>query len=104
MKNFFILNSQHNDIKFTIEKTTDTLAFLDVEIKLNDTSFDTTVYRKPTNTGLYLNFFANCPKQWKSGLILCLLHRAKLICSNNELLKNEIKNLQNLFIKNAYSN
>ena len=71
-----ILNSQHKDIKFTLEKNTnrENLPILDVQIKLNDAGYDTCVWRKPTNTGLLLNFNALCPNTWKSGLIMCLLH------------------------------
>ena len=40
-----ILNSQHKDIKFTLEKNTnrENLPFLDVQIKLNDAGNDTCV-------------------------------------------------------------
>ena len=58
-----ILNSQQKDIKFTLEKNTncENLSFLDVQIKLNDDGYDICVWRKPTNTGLLLNFNALCP-------------------------------------------
>ena len=49
-----ILNSQHDNIKFTIEKSTNTLQFLDVDIKISENTVDTSVWRKPTNTGLFL--------------------------------------------------
>ena len=44
-----ILNSLHNDIKFTLEKNTnrENLPFLDVQIKLNDSGCNTCVWRKP---------------------------------------------------------
>ena len=47
-----ILNSQHKDIKFTLEKNTncDNLPFLDAQIKLNDTCD----WQKPTDTGFHL--------------------------------------------------
>ena len=56
---------------------------------------ETWIWRKPTHTGLLLNYNAYCPKKWKSGLISCLLHRAKLICSNNLLFLNEVGLLRN---------
>ena len=88
-----ILNSQHKDIKFTLEKNTNcqNLPFLDVQIKLNGSGYDTCVWRKPTNTGLLLNFSALCPNSWKSGLIMCLLHRAKNICSSTKVYDQELK-------------
>ena len=60
-----VLNSQHKDKEFTIEKATSTLNFLDVKIKMNDTEYDTCMWRKVTNTGLLLNFHSICPtKVW----------------------------------------
>ena len=93
-----VLNSQHKDIRFTIEKATkfSTLNFLDVQIKLLDNGYETCVWRKPTNTGVLLNFSAICPT-WKTGLITCLLHRAKFVCSNCELYTREVnKTMQDI--------
>ena len=74
-----VLNSKHENIRFTTEKSTDARnkTFLDVQVELNKSGYNTWVWRKPTNTGLLLNFNANCPQTWKSSLIMCLLHRAK---------------------------
>ena len=60
-----------------MEKATNTLNVLDVEIKMNDTEYDTRMWRKPTNTGLLLNFFSICPTTWKCGLMKGFLHRVK---------------------------
>ena len=81
------LNSQHKDIKFTVEKATEfsTLNFLDVQIKLLDDGYKTCVWSKPIDTGVPLSFNAICPTAWKTGLITCLLHRAKIVCSVFEL-------------------
>ena len=97
------LNAQHPDIKFTVEHSTNTLSFSDVKIKVNDNMFDTWVWRKSTNTGLLLNFSALCPKNWKEGLVTCLLHRAKKISSTKLLFQNEVRNLRQVFCKNGYS-
>ena len=97
-----LLNSQHKNIKFTAEHAAETIPFLDVEIKLNDSGLDTWVWRKPTHTNLLLNFNAFCPLKWKSGLILCFLNRAKLICSNISLFEQEIEKLKTMFKANDY--
>ena len=52
-----LLNSQHNNIKFTVEFFSDTISFLDVEIRLTETGIDTWVYGKHTNTNLILHFY-----------------------------------------------
>ena len=88
-----VVNSKHENIRFTMEKSTDarTITFLDVQVELNESGYNTWIWRKPTNTGLLLNFNANCPQTWKSSLIMCLLHRAKNICPNDFLYKQEVK-------------
>ena len=96
------LNSQHPNIKFTMEQSTGNLTFLDVEIQVNNNKFDTWIWRKPTNTGLTLNFYAVCPRFWKEGLIKCMLHRAKKLCSNNILFENEVNKLRKIFNNNGY--
>ena len=55
-KFFDLFNSQHNNVKFTVEFPSDTIPFLDVKIRLNETGIDTWVYRKPTNTNLNFEF------------------------------------------------
>ena len=51
-----LVNSQHNDIKFTIEQSVkaNTLSFLDVQVKLLNDGYETNVWRKSTNTCLLL--------------------------------------------------
>ena len=66
-----ILNAQHQSVKFKVETATDSLPFLDVEIKFDEFGFKTSVWHKPTYTGLLLNFRSTCPNAWKSGLITC---------------------------------
>ena len=50
------LNQLHSSLTFTIEEENNgQLPFLDVLVERRDSSFLTSVYRKPTFTGLYLN-------------------------------------------------
>ena len=45
--------------KVFVEKSTNTLQFLDVDIKISENTVDTWVWRKPyTNTALFLSFAA----------------------------------------------
>ena len=101
-----ILNSQHNDIKFTIEQSTktNTLSVLDVQVKLFNDGYETNVWRKSTNTGLLLYFNAMCPKIWKSEWIMSFLHRAKSICSDYDIYLKEVQKLRLIFNNNGYSN
>ena len=58
--NFLVLNSQRNNIRFTVEKAKITLTSLDVETKINNTDFDSWTWQKPMHIGLLLNFKAIC--------------------------------------------
>ena len=53
------LNRQHSSINFTMETEEDcSLSFLDVDIKRNKKKFSTSVYRKPTFSGLGISYFS----------------------------------------------
>ena len=56
-----ILNTQHKNLQFTLEKSANTPQSLDVDIKVNEQDVDTWVWQKPTSTGLFLNFDAISP-------------------------------------------
>ena len=101
-----MLNSRRAAIKFIIEKETNSksLTFLHVQIELTDKGYDMCVWREPVNTGLLLNYKANCLKTWKSGLIMCFLHCAKNICSTCELYLQELNKLLVIFQMNGYPN
>ena len=69
------LNSQHNSIKFSSEtEVNNTLPFLDVLIERNN-GFSTSIYRKPTFSGLFTNFDSFIPLSFKRGLVYTLLDR-----------------------------
>ena len=63
---------------------------------------DTWTWCKTTHTGLLLNFVALCPLKWKAGLILCILNRAKAICSSKLLFQSDVTKLRQLFLSNGY--
>ena len=76
------LNSRHKNIKFTFEvEQNGVLPFLDIRVRRAQ-SFHTSVYRKPTFTGLYTNFSSFIPYKYKVNLVKSLLFRSYKICSN----------------------
>ena len=99
------LNSLVENLKFTYEIGPKKLAFLDTEITLpNDSNSDCTftVYRKPTNTNVLLNFSAICPFPWKLSLMSCFVNRAYIVCNSWSLFDHEINKLRTIFSKNGY--
>ena len=83
-----VFNSVHPNLQFTCEPETidGTISFLDVLVSRNsDSTAVTSVYRKPTWSGLYTNFFSFVPVKYKSGLVRTLFDRARKICSVSSL-------------------
>ena len=77
------------------------LAFLDVQVKQEENKFITSVFRKKTFTGCYLNFQSNCSLKRKVNLIRTLCHCAYKICSL-DLLLSKIKQIKLLLNKSGY--
>ena len=83
------------------EESNDQLPFLDVLVERGDSSFLTSVYRKPTFTGLYLDWHSFAPKSRKLNLIRCLSFRTLNICSECNI-ENELRAIKDIFIDNGY--
>ena len=98
------LNSFHSNIQFTYEiEQNNSISFLDVKLIRNREKLDTTVYRKPTNSDIYLNWNSFAPKSWRCGTLKTLLLRAYKICSTAKLRNDEIKHIKQVFReKNDY--
>jgi hypothetical protein len=100
------MNSRHRNMNFTKEIEKDScISFLDIWIsrKQGVDSFFTSIYRKPTFSGIYLNFRSYAPMIYKKGLINCLLYRIFHLCSNWALIHEEINNLKCILLFNKYS-
>ena len=96
------LNKQHPQIQFTREEENNNkISFLDILVKRYKERFTMMVYRKPTNTDRYIQFFSHHHLCVKSGTIRCLAERARRIF-DNEGIKEEMAHLRNVFRKNRY--
>ena len=102
-KNHKYIGSRHKSMSFTFETETDnTLPFLDVLVSKNTDGFSTSLYRKPTFSGLYSNFASFMPINYKKGLILTLLFRGFSLCTDWSKFQSEIKILKSIMGKNGY--
>ena len=81
------LNSFHINIQFIYEaENNNMLPFLDVLLIRKNNSIDTTVYRNPTNSHVYLKWNSFSPKSWKRGTLKTIIKRAYIICLTTDLL------------------
>ena len=97
------LNKQHRNIKSTSEiDENGSLSFLDIKINHENNKCVTSVYRKPTFTGVFTNFESFTPDIYKRGLIETLLHRSFRLCSNYENFHREIETLKSILKHNSY--
>lgn len=77
------------------------LPFLDVLVKRNDNKFIISVYRKPTFTGLYINWKSFVPCSTKVNVIVTLVHRTLMICSPCTL-QQELDKIHYILCNNGY--
>ena len=67
-----------------------------------DGGFDTSVYVKPTDKGLYSNFNSHTPEQYKRSLVNSLVHRAFKLSSSAQNRTAEIHRLTQVLVNNGY--
>ncbi|XP_037774311.1 uncharacterized protein LOC119570765, partial [Penaeus monodon] len=97
------LNTKHPNLKFTYEiEQNSKLPFLDILITKENGRLTTSVYRKPTFTGLGINYSSFSPKLFKLNSITTLINRAYSICSDYVKFDKEMKFLLNYFTENSY--
>ena len=100
------INKIDPHIQFTTEyaKEDGSIPFLDtIVIPQPYNSLITSVYRKLTHTDLYLHWDCHHHLSAKFSVINTLKHRAKTVCSNLQLLKEEEDHLNKTFRRCKYS-
>ena len=97
------INSIQPSIQFTMEKEQDSkLPFLEVLVTHTEQGFRSSVYRKLTFIGQYLNINSCHPYTVKKGIVLCLQHQAKTINSHTDAYQEEMISLRHNLHHNNY--
>ena len=97
------LNECHPSIRFTMEiSENNKLPFLGMMIEKRGDHLTTSVYRKPTSTGLLLHYQSHVDQRYKRSLLNTMLIRAYRLSSSRELFTNECDNLKRMFLKLKY--
>jgi hypothetical protein len=98
------LNQQSPHIKFTMETELEgILPFLDVKVINSNGRITTEVYRKKTDSGLYLQYDSNHPKPVKNGIVNTLLHRAGTHSTLNVAKEREVELVKRTLVRNKIS-
>ena len=87
-------------LHFNVKSKTN--SFLDVQIIREDNTFITSVYRKPTFSGVDIHFDSFLPSTYKFGTVYTLPYRCLRIFSSWTKLYNDLVCLKEIFLKNGY--
>ena len=97
------LNTCHPNMSCSFEQEiNDKLSFLDVEVSRQQGKFVTTVYRKPTFSGVYTHFDSFLPEVYKVGMIYTIAYRCFKVCSNWTKFHEELNFFIHVFLKDGY--
>ena len=97
------MNKQHKCLKFTSEAENDnSFSFLDIKITRHNQQFKTSVYRKPTFSGVFMHYESYLNQTYKKSLIDTLLFRFFSIYSDYTSFHLEVDNLREILKKNSY--
>ena len=93
----------HKNLHFTITtESNKSISFLDVLVARDEHQLITSLYRKPSHTGLYLLWDSSQNRKYKVGLIRTLVLRIYRICSKKEMVEKKLNELKNTLQMNGY--
>ena len=96
-------NNFHSSVKFNYEtESGDKLCFLDMLLIRTGNNIEICVFRKPTNTNIYIHWNLLRPSQWKYSTLKTLVYHAYIVCSDNQHLESELIYISKVF-HNFYS-
>ena len=102
-KFFDYMNTKHHKIKFTMEaENNNKIPFLDILIEKQNNRLDLSIYRKPTFSGLGVNFISACYANFKLNTFCTLFYRAFRLSSSYINFHNELCFLSNFFAQNGF--
>ncbi len=96
------INSVHESIKFTSEKSETCVPFLDLNVHLEGGKIWTNLYCKPTDSHNYLHFQSAHPDHNKCSLPYSQYLRLRRICSRNEDFLKHSRMITFHFVRRGY--
>ena len=89
-------------MSFTIETEQNKISFLNVNVIGERGKFITSVYRKPTFSGVYSQFDSFIPDTYKIRIIYLIVDWCFRICSSWSVFHQQLILLRKIFRKNGY--
>ena len=97
------INGWHPNVRFTMEtENNNSLSFLDVSILRTNNTFVTSIFRKPTHTGLGIHFYNFNSFRFKLNALRSLISRGFKISSTYKICDEEINFLFDYFNNNGF--
>ena len=97
------MSAKHKNIDFIVEQENfGSISFLDVKICRKNGKFVTSVYRKPTFSGVFTSYESFILTYQRRGLLYTLLHRRFSICCDFKAFHFVFDHLKTILIKNNY--
>ena len=97
------MSSKHQNINVTVEQENiGSFSFFDFKIWCKNSKFVTSIYRKPTFSGVFANNESFIPTYQKRELLHTLLNRNFNICSDFKTFHFEIDVWKTILMKNNY--
>ena len=93
-----LLNDLDERISFSGDSSQSCIPFLDVKIIKKDTKIETDLYRKATDSQMYLNYKSCHPRSTKNNIPYSLARRINCIVSNNQRRLDHLADLKTTLI------
>ena len=89
-------------MKYKTHQSTDSVNFLDVEVRIRNNTIQTSVFSKPTDAHLYLNSSSCLPSHVTRNIPKGQFTRIRRICTNIEDYIQHGRQLSKYFLKRGY--
>lgn len=95
-------NNFHNDISFTYTCDLNEAIFLDLKLTLINNQITSSIYYKPTDAHLYLDYTSNHPLFMKNSIPFSQFLRLRRICSVESDFHKQIQIMSKFFLSQGY--
>ena len=96
------VNSFHPALKYTLEISNTSLAFLDIKVSVEDNGLCTSVHYKPTDSDSYLLYSSSHPSHVKNSIPYSQFLRLRRLCSEDSDFSFKSEEMCNFFDKRGY--